>query len=255
MRKITNFLRLIYTIYVALIFIALLLMTVPFFLLFSLLLGDRSLPLSMVLCRFIAYALMLLCGIIYRFHRNPATDRKRTYVIVSNHRSNMDAPVAAVACWGNVRYLAKKELLKIPLLGQLFKTTTVIVDRSSPESRRKSIESLKEYLLKGDHIFIFPEGTRNKTKDRPLIDFKDGAFTIAIQSQAQILPMLFVGTDTIMPYQPFLLRPGFIDIYELDPVETTGLTDTDVSLLREKIRNTMVEKYVALTSFPPKKDA
>ena len=86
---------------------------------------------------------------------------------------------------------AKKELLKIPLLSSIFKVTTVNVDRSSREDRRKSVDRLKKYLSEGDNIFIFPEGTRNKTENDPLIPFKHGAYSIAIQTQTPILPMVY----------------------------------------------------------------
>lgn len=244
---IKNFFKLIYTIYTASIFFISLLITIPFFFIFSWTLGKHALGPIVFLCRCIAYSLMVFCGIIYRFHRNKNTDRNRPYVIVANHRSNLDAPAAAISWPGRVRYLAKKELLKIPLVGQIFSVTTVNVDRSSRESKLKSVELLKQYLLGGDNIFMFVEGTRNKT-DRPLIDFKDGAFTIAIQTQTPILPMLFINTDNLMPNKKPLMRPGIVDIYHFEPIEVTGLTDADVPKLKEQVRSFMEKKYIELTA-------
>jgi len=246
-------LRFIYTIYTALIFFLLLLITMPFFFLFSLILGDRALGIFMLLCRFIAWGLCVFCGIIYKIHKNNNVDRSKTYVIIANHRSNMDAPVAAVSCWGRVRYLAKKELLKIPVLGQLFSVTTVNVDRTSKESRKNSMLMLMEYLKKGDHIFIFPEGTRNKTTDQALIDFKDGAFAIAIQTQTPILPMIYVNSDKIMPNKPVLLRPGVIHVYHLDPVDVTKYTEDDVKKLKDEMRDHMMASYRKLKADHTKK--
>jgi 1-acyl-sn-glycerol-3-phosphate acyltransferase len=100
-----------------------------------------------------------------------------------------------------------------------------------------------EILKNGDHIFIFPEGTRNKTSDRPLIDFRDGAFSIAIQTQTPILPMLFTGTDKIMPNTTMRLRPGIIHIYHLDPIDVSGYTEDDVQRLKTETREVMMRAY------------
>lgn len=239
-----RFLKVIYTTYCALIFAALLLVTFPFFMLMSLR-KDKALLPMLWMCRFIALGLMVFCGIIYRFHRNPKIKRGKPYVIIANHRSNLDAPVAAISCRGRVRYLAKKELLKVPVMGQIFAVMSVYVDRSSPQDRKASVEKLKQYISEGDSIFLFPEGTRNKTTDRSMIDFKDGAFTIAIQTQTPIMPMIYVGSDRLMPNSGLLMRPGFIDVYYMDPVDVAGLTDADIPMLKQKVRDMMVSAYEA----------
>lgn len=245
MSFIVKIFRILYTAYAAVIFFALLCITLPFFFLFRLLLGKRALFSFMILCKCIAYGLGICTGIRYRRYGNPRVANDRAYVIIANHRSNMDAPAASVACHGRVRYLAKKELLKVPLLGLLFGITTVIVDRSSKESRRRSMEMMIRYLRAGDHIFIFPEGTRNKTKE-PLIPFKDGAFRIAIEAQAPVLPVIFTGTDKVMPNKPLWMRPGRIGIHVLDPVETSGMQESDVPMLKERIYRLMFEAYKVL---------
>lgn len=240
-------LRYIYTMYTAIIFISFLLITAPFFFLFSFLLGDRSLKPVLFLCKFIAIGFGTLCGIFYRYHQNSSIDKKRAYMLIANHRSNLDAPVCATVWPGRVRFLGKKELLKIPLLGQLLKVTIVVVDRSNAESRRKSITSLAGYMKNGDSVFIFPEGTRNKTTDQPLLDFKEGAFRIAVELQAPILPILFLHTDEIMPNKKILMKPGTVDVYYLDAVETTGLGTQDIPALKERVRNIMMQKYLELS--------
>lgn len=240
-------LRYIYTGYVAIIFIIFILITTPFFLLLSFLFGNKALGAMLFLCKFIAFGFGALCGIFYRFHNREKMEKNQPYMLIANHRSNLDAPVSAAACRGRVRYLGKKELLKIPVLGLLFKVTIVIVDRSSPESRRKSILKLQQFMKEGDSIFIFPEGTRNKTTDKALIDFKDGAFRIAIDLQAPILPMLYINSDRIMPNKPLIMRPGVVDVYYLDEIKTAGMNETNITALKEQVHKMMKEKYLELT--------
>jgi len=99
---------------------------------------------------------------------------------------------------GEKRPLAKKELLKIPVFGWIASSAAVIVDRSSGESRKKSMDRLKNILSNGTSILLFAEGTQNRSKE-PLQPFKDGAFRIAIDAQEPILPMVVVGAGPLMP--------------------------------------------------------
>ncbi len=246
MKKIIVVLRIIYTAYAAIVFTLLLIVTTPFFFIFLWILKDKALHIILTLCRFIAYSFGFLCFIFYRIKRNNNVDENKPYVIIANHRSNIDGPVAAVATKGRVRFLAKKELIKVPILGPLIKISTVIVDRSSKESRFESMQVLMACLKNGDDIFIFPEGTRNKTKDKQLIDYKDGAFNIAIQTKTPILPLIFLNSDTVMPNHPMLLRPGVIDIIQLDPVDVSNYKEPDVQKLKMHVKQIMwdaLEKY------------
>jgi 1-acyl-sn-glycerol-3-phosphate acyltransferase len=246
MQTIFHGFRLLFTIWAAGVFLLLLIITAPFFLLFGWIGGEHMLQPLLWLCRFIAWGLSFLLVIPFRFHRNPMVDKNRAYVLIANHRSNFDAPVAAASTWGKVRFLAKKELLRLPFLGSIFKRTAVSVDRTSPESRKQSMDAMAECLRKGESIFLFPEGTRNKTTDQIMIPFKDGAFRLAIEQQVPILPMIYTHTDRVMPNKPMLLRPGMVHVYYLDPVETKGLTLSDVTSLKDRIRNNMMDKYAAL---------
>lgn len=218
----------------------------PFFLIASLLFGDRALGFLMFLCRFIGWGLGILSCIRYRRHYHPEALTGGPYVYVANHRSNMDAPVAAIATRGRVRYLAKKELLKVPLMGLVFRVTTVNVDRSSKESRKQSMVDLMQYIRTGDSIFIFPEGTRNKDREKNFIAFKDGAFTIAIQTKTPIQPMLFLHTDDIMTNSPVLMRPGVIDVHYLKPIFMDTFGENDVQALKAHVGSVMESEYMRL---------
>jgi 1-acyl-sn-glycerol-3-phosphate acyltransferase len=134
---------------------------------------------------------------------------------------------------GQFRPLAKKELLKIPVFGWIAKAATIIVDRSSPESRKKSIDRLKQFLRQGISILIFAEGTQNRSKE-VLQPFHDGAFRIAIDTQQPILPLVVIGAGRLMPPSTIDLRPGKIRIYVGDEIETAGLTSADIPALKEK---------------------
>src|SRR5688500_3370723 len=134
----------------------------------------------------------MLTFIRYDFYGRENFRKGQSYIYVSNHTSFLDIPGLWMITPGEKKPLAKKELLKIPVFGWIARSAAVIVDRSSGESRKKSMDKLKRILSSGTSILLFAEGTQNRSKE-PLQPFKDGAFRIAIDTQQPILPMVVVG--------------------------------------------------------------
>jgi 1-acyl-sn-glycerol-3-phosphate acyltransferase len=124
--------------------------------------------------------------------------RHHSYIYVSNHTSYLDIPGMCLTVPTQIRPLAKKELKKVPVFGWIVSHAAIIVDRSSNESRRKSIDHLKDVLKKGISILIFPEGTQNRSKDL-LAPFYDGAFRIAVETQQPIKPIPIAGPSIPKP--------------------------------------------------------
>ena len=167
----------------------------------------------------------------------------QSYIYVSNHTSFLDIPGICLIIPGEFRALAKKELLKIPVFGWIARSATVIVDRSSGESRKKSMDKLKKILLDGLSILIFTEGTQNRSKEI-LQPFKEGAFRIAIDTQQPILPMVIVGAGPLMPPGTINLRPGKIKIIVAPEIPTAGLTHAHLSALKQKTFDVMKNMIV-----------
>jgi 1-acyl-sn-glycerol-3-phosphate acyltransferase len=174
-----------------------------------------------------------LTFIRYKFYGRDHIKKGKSYIYISNHTSFLDIPGVRMIIPGQFRPLAKKELLKIPVFGWIARTATIIVDRSSHESRKKSIDRLKAYLKAGISVLIFVEGTQNRTKD-VLQPFHDGAFRIAVDTQRPLLPMVVIGAGRLMPPGTINLRPGLIRIYVGDEIPTEGLTVADIPALKER---------------------
>jgi len=162
---------------------------------------------------------------------------------VSNHTSFLDIPGLTMLLPGQFRPLAKKELLKIPIFGWIAKSAAIIVDRSSPESRKKSIDRLKAFLKDGISILIFAEGTQNRT-EKILQPFHDGAFRIAIDTQQPILPIAVCDAGPLMPPGTIDLKPGVIKIYVGKEIPTVGLTPQEVKELKQRTIDVMTEMIV-----------
>jgi 1-acyl-sn-glycerol-3-phosphate acyltransferase len=136
-------------------------------------------------------------------------------------------------------------MTKIPLFGFLYRNTVVLVDRNNAHARAKSVMQLKSVIKKGISIVISPEGTFNMTH-RPLKEFYDGAFRIAIETQTPIKPMLFLDAYDRNNYNSlFSFTPGRSRIVYLDEVPVEGLTIKDVKELKDKVYAIMEEKLIA----------
>jgi len=186
----------------------------------------------------------MLTFIRYEFYGRENFRRGQPYIYVSNHTSFLDIPGIRLVIPGEFRPLAKKELKKIPVFGWIAQSATVIVDRSSGESRKKSMEKLKKILVgDGLSILIFAEGTQNRTGE-VLQPLKEGAFRIAIDTQEPILPMVVVGAGPLMPPGTINLRPGKIKIIVAPEISTTGLTSESIPALKQKTYEIMKEMIV-----------
>lgn len=190
-----------------------------------------------------SWVFSMLTFIRYEFYGRENIKKGRSYIFVSNHTSFLDLPGIRMTIPGQFRPLAKKELLKIPVFGWIASAATIIVDRSSHESRKKSLDALKKVLKEGISILIFAEGTQNRTKEI-LQPFHDGAFRIAMDTQQPILPMVVVGAGRLMPPGTINLKPGKIRIYVGEQIETAGLTLQDVGPLKQKTFEVMKQMIV-----------
>jgi 1-acyl-sn-glycerol-3-phosphate acyltransferase len=160
------------------------------------------------------------------------------YVIVFNHRSFMDVPLSTVGVPGANKTIAKVEMARIPIFGIIYRRGSVLVNRKSEESRRNSYIRMREVLSMGMHMCIYPEGTRNKTKE-PLTRFHDGAFKLAVETGKDIIPTLLFGTNEVMPtHKGFFFWPRPVEMHFLPPVPVAGKSVQEV---KEEVFNIMKE--------------
>ena len=154
----------------------------------------------------------------------------RSYVFASNHRSYLDTAALFRYAGKRIGLVAKKELLKVPVLGQGMSFVNIIaIDRSNPERSLASMEKAREVVRAGYSFGVFVEGTRAMPGE--LLPFKKGAFHLALQTDEPIVPVAIKNTDWMMGKRTGLAYPGEIEMHLLPPIETRG---RDVmELLRE----------------------
>jgi 1-acyl-sn-glycerol-3-phosphate acyltransferase len=227
----------LYIVWVLLVFTGVMILFLPGFLIPPLF-GPRAVVVTHFFIKCWSWIFSVLNFIPYDIRNGDRIKRGASYIFVSNHTSFMDIPVLVVTIKGQFRALAKKELLKLPVFGWIVQVMCVVVDRSTNESRRKSIENLKRILHMGISVLIFPEGTQNRTNE-PLQPFYDGAFRIAVETQEPVIPIVVIGAGKIMPPGKAFIQPGKIVVLIGNEIPTTGLTLADVKDLREKVFGVM----------------
>lgn len=224
----------IYTIYSALLFIALMLVFGVFIVL-PILLSDKGDRISFIFIRFWAGIWSFLSGIRFQIEGREHIDLKKTYIYIFNHRSFIDAPVIPMAIPQVLRALGKKELSKIPFFGWVVGKLAIWVDRTSTESRKESIKKLVNILSQGKSVVVAPEGTRNDSSET-LLPFHKGAFRLAVETKIPVLPMAVIGADRIMRRGSILLRPGKVRIYFSEAINPPSPSENAVNQFADKCR-------------------
>ncbi len=165
--------------------------------------------------------------------------RDQPVIYASNHSSMFDIWALSATLPDSVRFVAKKELFKIPLLGPAMRSAGHIpIDR---EARKKAFEAYNEAartIKRGVTPVVFPEGTRSRTGE--LLPFKNAPFGLAIAAQVPVVPIYVHHTFEILPKGAWRLRPRPIRLLIGKPISTTGLGPEDRERLRDEVRAAMV---------------
>ena len=245
MHYLTRLIQVLFTIYAFILFTAFLLLIFPLVVIASFFGKIKGGNFIYWLCHLWADFVLMMMGIRHKNLYESPHDANRQYVFVFNHISYLDIPVMMKSiCDQQFRILGKAEMSKIPVFGFLYKNAVVLVDRDDAAKRAKSVLELKSVLKKGISIALSPEGTFNMT-GRPLKEFYDGAFKIAIETQTPIKPILFLDTYDRLNYKSiFSLRPGRSRSVFLAEVKVEGLTAKDVPFLKQKVYAAMEEALV-----------
>jgi 1-acyl-sn-glycerol-3-phosphate acyltransferase len=165
----------------------------------------------------------------------------KAYIVTCNHNSLMDVPLSCPFIPGANKTIAKSSFVKVPLFGFYYMKGSVLVNRKSEESRRKSYDKMKAVLRKGMHMSVYPEGTRNRSEE-PLKKFHDGAFRLATETGTPIIPAVLFNTRKVLPAGKGLwFSPHRLEIHFLPPVEST---EKSTAALKQEIFDIMTQHYI-----------
>lgn len=160
-------------------------------------------------------------------------------VLVANHQSVADV----LACMGLARqfkFVAKGSLFSFPIVGWTMKMLKYVrVERGRPRSMHHMMEDCRAWLRQGMSVLIFPEGTYASARE--LLPFKRGAFKLAIDEKAPVVPIAVRGTRSLVVEDgPWMSPRASIEIEVLPTIGPEAL-GTDEKLLADRVRVILAE--------------
>jgi len=158
------------------------------------------------------------CRVRVRVGGYDRLDPKQAYVFMANHQSQLDIlALMAVLDAFQLRWVAKRELRKVPILGLCMQLThQVLVDRRSRTQAVATIRQVRGLLGAGISVLFFPEGTRSK--DGHLLPFKPGGFAVAVETDVPVVPVTVNGSRALLPPGDWKVRAGEMELVFGEPI-------------------------------------
>ena len=168
------------------------------------------------------------------------------YIIVANHRSNIDIMTLIAALPIPIRFLSKKEVFKFPVMGAAMRGAGMVpLDREMGRRELASIiRGARVLLSEGRSLVILPERTRSVPGE--MLPFKHGAFFIAAQLACPVLPVAVSGTGAIWPPQSSLIRAGPVKVSVMPPISVTRRAGRQSNNLAERIRQELTRELARM---------
>jgi len=170
-------------------------------------------------------------------------DPTASYVFSGNHISNIEIPVMIGLLPVSVRFLAKKELFSVPILGSAMKAIYMVrTDRQAGGMAHRAInDQVAKVVEERLSLVIYPEGTRSRTAE--VMPFKKGAFKIAIDNGMAMVPVTISGSEKVWPPGSKLIYGGRVHLVVHEPIPTTGMGPADIESLRDQVRGIVEKEY------------
>ena len=178
--------------------------------------------------------------------RNAVIDPNTSYVFVANHQGVFDIFSIYGFLDHNFRWMMKKSITKIPLIGMACKCSKqILVDRSSQMAMARSVVEARKILKDGMSLVVFPEGTRTKTGK--MNNFKKGAFKLAMDFKLPLVPLTIDGAFDILPRTSiFKIKYGKITLTVHEPILPTKEKNDMESIMNktyDAIQSALPEKH------------
>jgi 1-acyl-sn-glycerol-3-phosphate acyltransferase len=194
--------------------------------------------------RWWARAVTCACGMRIEVNGLHHLEADRSYVIISNHESHLDICATIVGLGRKILFVAKRELLDVPVFGQALAVSDhIVIDRNNSESAINAVNAAVGDSPDGSCILFYAEGTRSA--DGRVQPFKKGGVTLALRTGLPIVPLTVSGTRKLLPKGATLIRPGeTVRLTVAPPIETAGLPLEVRDSLTERVREIIIRNCV-----------
>jgi 1-acyl-sn-glycerol-3-phosphate acyltransferase len=186
-----------------------------------------------------AKTILSLCGVklVVKGLEDVRNDLPRVYM--ANHQSYFDIFTILAGLPVDFKFILKKELMRIPILGMAMKRAGYIsIDRGDGRKAILSVNRAADQIRNGASVLIFPEGTRSR--DGVVGEFKKGGFHLALKSGCDIVPVAIVKSRDIVPKGSLKINKGTIYLNIGRPIPLKDLSKRDLNPLMEKVRDEVI---------------
>jgi 1-acyl-sn-glycerol-3-phosphate acyltransferase len=157
-------------------------------------------------------------------------------LFLANHFSTLDIWAVVPALPDTTRFVSKRTIFWIPILGQaMYVAGFIAIDRADRTRAIRSLGRASKRIVDGESVILFPEGTRSR--DGRLGRFKRGSFHLAIETGVPIVPVAISGTGRVVKPRSIVVRPGPVRVTFLPPIDTTAYTSDTLDDLLQRTRD------------------
>jgi 1-acyl-sn-glycerol-3-phosphate acyltransferase len=189
-----------------------------------------------------ATILLKISNVQVSVHGTEHISTEQPQIFMSNHQSDFDILIVLAYLPGQFRWIAKKELFRIPVFGKAMKNAGYIeIDRQNHERALQNLAEAARKIREGKSVMSFPEGTR--TVDGTIKAFKKGMFHLALQAGVPIVPITIIGASEIMPKRSLQINPGRITMIIDRPIDVTAYSEDSRPELIERVRMVIINNF------------
>jgi 1-acyl-sn-glycerol-3-phosphate acyltransferase len=166
-------------------------------------------------------------------------------IYMSNHQSYFDIFVLLVGLPVDFKFIMKKSLMKIPLMGTTMRRAGYLsVDRKDIKKAIISMDAAAEKIRNGASILVFPEGTRSK--DGHIQDFKKGGFHTALKAGCDIIPIAILNSRDIVPKGSLRIKKGTIKMSIGRPIPVKDYSKGNINDLITRTREAIISQMTEI---------
>ena len=186
-----------------------------------------------------ARGILRWCRIRVTIEGRERLDAAAPVVYIANHTSFVDILAILAELPGTIRFVYKKGMSWIPLLGMAMRAARHIpIDRRNRSAAFAAYDEAAEFIRQGASAVVFAEGTRSR--DGRLKPFKKGPFVLAIAAQVAVVPVLCANTFELLPKGSWSPKPGTATLRIGEAIPTAGLDYDAREELAERTRAAIV---------------
>ena len=205
---------------------------------------DKARKASLAIVSWAFNVILFLGGIKRIVIGEDNVPKDEAVLYVSNHRSIFDIVVTYPRVPRRTGYIAKQESMKLPVISfWMVYLDCLFLDRSDIRKGLEMVLTAIDKVKNGISIFIYPEGTRNKT-DKPLGEFHKGSFKIAQKSGCPIVPVVVNHTrDCFENHMPWIKKNTVVIEY-CEPIRIKELDKEDQKNIDQYVKNIIEQTYI-----------